>query len=278
MKRNELLRNLQQHKKYEGLTQKEIGTQLGTINNLRIELNKLNTKEQKKSTKKEMIFQKEVINRDTIYMKYYYEHYFDPQLIEKYVLDAVTKLEDIKKIHTDVIPVFNLLFSRVNSRPHDYLQELFDKKFNTLNPEDANKAKLNYLINDILELAMHGARDGGYDIIDGYMIWFVVMHDQLFNSYLYTHFIKLKPHTPYFIKKGINKIQMPALDGLVEGLVKSCRNSAKTNSKNRQIIYDNFNKSDVKVLDLMYVYNELINLSDEYILENIELNDFKLVL
>ena len=51
MNRNELLRGLQQHKKYHDLSQKKIGEQLGSIDNLRHELNKLNkkTKKSKKS-------------------------------------------------------------------------------------------------------------------------------------------------------------------------------------------------------------------------------------
>ncbi len=269
MNRNELLRNLQKRNKYKGLTQKDIGNKLGSIDNLRVELNKLDKKEKKKSNKEA---EKTINNEYDKYINYYYTHYYSPELIEMYVYDTLEKLKDIKKIHTDVIPVFNLLFSRVGT-PNQYLQ----KKFSGLSLKDTNEAMLQYLINDILTLAMHGARDGGYDIIDGYMIWFVVMYNSLYNSYLYTSFIKLKPFEPHFIKMGINKIQMPAFSGLIESFLRICKASSQTHKKNRHIIYDYFNNRDVEVLDLMYVYNELINLSEEYIIE-IELTDFKLAL
>jgi hypothetical protein len=51
MNRNELLRNLQKHKKYHNSSQKKIGEKLGKIDNLRNELNRLDTKTNKRLEK-----------------------------------------------------------------------------------------------------------------------------------------------------------------------------------------------------------------------------------
>jgi hypothetical protein len=52
MNRAEVLRRLQQHKKYTNLTQKEIGNKLGSINDLRSELDRLDRRTAKRSIKK----------------------------------------------------------------------------------------------------------------------------------------------------------------------------------------------------------------------------------
>ncbi len=52
MPRHELLRRLKSHKKYNTLSQKEIGDKLGSIDNLRYELNKLDKKTSKRKEKK----------------------------------------------------------------------------------------------------------------------------------------------------------------------------------------------------------------------------------
>jgi hypothetical protein len=68
MNRSQLLNGLQTHKKYKKLTQKEIGTKLGNIQNLREELKRLDTSTMKRKNKNVInnslnIFE----NKDTLY-------------------------------------------------------------------------------------------------------------------------------------------------------------------------------------------------------------------
>lgn len=71
MNRSQLLNSLQTHKKYKKLTQKEIGTKLGNIQNLREELKRLDTNTMKRKNTKDItdkithtnVFE----NKDTLY-------------------------------------------------------------------------------------------------------------------------------------------------------------------------------------------------------------------
>ena len=122
---------------------------------------------------------------------------------------------------------------------------------------------INYLIEENLTLANNGARDGNFDFIDAYLIWFVIVNNYFLKEYLRTYIINLPPGI--IQKTGINKIgpnktEYPAFNGVIYGYIQLVPFEQKKNIKN--YLYNHFRNSNIQ--NLNNVYNELIRLTNTF--------------
>lgn len=74
--------------------------------------------------------------------------------------------------------------------------------------EEAMVAHTKYFINDMMELSLNGARDGGFDIINAYLIWLIIAIDGSLNIYLRHDNIKFRP-------VQVNKIKSSLIGGKI---------------------------------------------------------------
>lgn len=172
----------------------------------------------------------------------------------------------------DVIPTFILAFSNLGTID-EYLGSALNRVSIGLPEPQANEAKIRYIVSDILKLANNGARDAKFDFVDAYMIWLVIVMDQSLIQYLKTDFIKIPPGYPQKIGSeilGPNKIEYPAFSGVIGGYLQliPLPNKGQINPRPeiRELLYDHFKQSDIIVLNLENVYNELLRFTSEKIL------------
>jgi hypothetical protein len=109
------------------------------------------------------------------------------------------------KTTPDVLEVFRILFSSTKT-PDEYLTQFLANK----NPEEV-------IVLDILKLAENARRDLGYDMIDGYLVWYVAYNDASYKEYLNISFIPLEPMYP---GKPFNQGDPPVIRGIINSYLR----------------------------------------------------------
>ncbi len=166
----------------------------------------------------------------------------------------------------DAYEMFDYAFSKLGT-PDENLSVALQRVSNGLNPEEANIARVSYIIDDIIQMANHAALDAKFDFVDGYLIWLVIINDGSYSSFLRSDYLLL-PSTSHVYRTDkirSDQIEYPAYSGMINGysqLAPIMKEPGKmSRNQVKRFLYKHFQESNITHLNLHNVYSELVRLS-----------------